>query len=226
MQQTNRHDLLSLYPALFISGTDTGIGKTSVATALALEATERGLPWQYFKPAESGDDSDSATLSAQTKSPNRVVVGYRLEAPLAPRFAAEAQGVAIQAGQLDDTFHALTGKPLLVEGAGGLLVPYTPELLAGDLAARWRLPLLIIVGNRLGCLNHALLTVEAANNRGLEIAGCVFNDLAGDESAPRNVADFRKLTAVPVLAWLPRLEAGERPSARWWRDGVARAQPA
>src|SRR5690606_1004446 len=113
------------------------------------------------KPAESGAPSDAEAVAAATGRAERVTAGYRLQAPLAPRFAAELEGATIDPAALDTAFGALAGNSVIVEGAGGLLVPYAPGLTAADLAARWRLPLVVVAGNKLGCLNHALLTLEA-----------------------------------------------------------------
>lgn len=209
-----------------MTGTDTEIGKTHVCAALAAAAEAEGRPWRYLKPAESGGGaSDAAFVGACAGRPERAEAVYRLDAPLAPWFAAEAAGVAIDPAEVARRAAALAGaQPLIVEGAGGLLAPYGERLSGADLAAKLGLPLVVVVGNRLGCLNHALLTVEAAERRGLRVLGCVFNDLGGDGSVARNVGDFRRLSTIPVHAWLRRLAPGELPSAAWWREGERRAR--
>lgn len=197
-----------------------------MCAALAAAADAEGLPWRYLKPAESGGGgaSDAAFVGACTGRPERAEAVYRLTAPLAPWFAAQAEGVAIDAAEIARRAAALSAaRPLIVEGAGGLLVPYAERLTCADLAAALGLGLVVVVGNRLGCLNHALLTIEAAQRRGLAVLGCVFNDLSDDPSAARNVADFRRLSTIPVRAWLRRLAPGERPGAAWWREGERRA---
>lgn len=197
-----------------------------MCAGIAAAAEADGLPWHYLKPAESGGAgaSDAGFVGAVTGRAERAEAVYRLDAPLAPWFAAEAAGVTIDAAAIAHRAAAAAGaRPLIVEGAGGLLVPYGDRLSGADLAAALGLPLVVVVGNRLGCLNHALLTIEAAERRGLRVLGCVFNDLGGDGSVERNVGDFRRLSTIPVRAWLRRLAPGERPSAAWWREGERRA---
>jgi dethiobiotin synthetase len=225
MQQTDHFDIHA-WKTLFVTGTDTGVGKTCVSAAIACVAAEAQLPWAYYKPAESSMTAgDCARVKAWTGEPSRVHAGYLFKKPFAPLFAAEEEGQAIDLSALDDTVTRLAAeaKPLIVEGAGGLLVPYTDTALAVDLAARWRMPVLLVVGNRLGCLNHTLLTLEALAQRNLPVVGCVFNDVGNDPSVERNPLNFQRLSTVPLIAWLPTRQAGETPSARWWREGVQRA---
>lgn len=224
MQQANAQHILLDTPAYFVTGTGTAVGKTTVCAGICLWAGAAGRNWRYFKPAESGDAGDGARVARLTGAPERVRVAQRFAAPLAPRFAAEAAGERLDLAALDAGWQAsAAGQPAVVEGAGGLLVPYGPGTDGAALAARWRLPLVVVVGNQLGCLNHALLTLEAAARRDLSVLGVVFNDLAADASAARNAADFRTLSTIPVLAHLRSLVPGETPSAAWLAEGALRA---
>lgn len=218
------HVDLLLQKGFFVTGTDTGVGKTAVCVALARVAAERGRPWQYFKPAESGQPSDSARVAAATGNHARVTVGCRFSAALAPQYAAEVAGRTIETSNLDGLFRSFhDAQPLIVEGAGGLLTPYAPGLSAADLAMRWHLPVLIVAANRLGCLNHTLLTIEAIQRRGLTTLGIVFNDLSENEAIARNPFDFTRLSDVPILAWTRPL-GQTNPSAAWWYEAIERAR--
>jgi dethiobiotin synthetase len=223
MQQANAQHILLTTPAYFVTGTDTAVGKTAVCAGLCLWAQAAGRAWSYCKPAASGGaPGDADFVTALTGRPDRVHVGAQLAAPLAPRFAAEAAGEPLDPARLDAAWGAARGgAPAVVEGAGGLLVPYAAGLDGAGLAARWRLPLVVVVGNKLGCLNHALLTLEAAERRGLAVLGVVFNDLGGDASAARNPDDFAALSTIPILARLRSLRPGEAPSAAWLAAGAA-----
>ena len=206
-------------------GTDTDAGKTLVCGALALAAEAEGRAWRYYKPAESGGAPfDTDHIARWTRRPASVSFGYRFQAPLAPWFAAELEGASFDMNHLQRQFEAGTdGDPFIVEGAGGVFTPYAAGVSTMDLALRWRLPVLLVTANRLGCLNHALLSLEALAARDISVAGCVFVDLGADDSMSRNVSDFSRLSSVPVVSWLRRLQPGEAPSAAWWREGVARA---
>lgn len=227
--QKARHQNILHRSSFFVTGTDTEVGKTFVSGALACAAEQRGLEWHYFKPAESGArgaDADSGRVAAWTQRPARVSVGYQLDTPLAPWFASEEDQQPLSVQRLDDLIGQHRDcQPLIVEGAGGILTPYTPVTTALDLAVRWQLPTVIVVANRLGCLNHTLLTIHALTHAGIEIAGVIFNDTGfpAGLSHSRNPADFLRLSATPLLAWLPYLGEGGAPSAQWWEEGVARA---
>lgn len=176
-----------------ITGTDTGIGKTTVASALAAALRRRGIDVGVMKPAETGCApgtdgtlyaADAARLRwfAGQSTPLDIVCPFRLRDPLAPAVAARREGVALDLEDIAarvDCF-AATCEVGLVEGAGGLLVPLAGAATFADLAARCRLPLLVVVGNRLGCVNHAALTVRWAQALGLTVTGYVINTLRPD----------------------------------------------
>ncbi len=156
---------------LFVTGTDTGVGKT-VLCAMLLAA--RG--GRYWKPVQSGarEDSDSLAVARLSgRGPGCLLPeAYRLAAPLSPHEAARLEGVRIDPARLGIP-PLPAGEPLVVEGAGGALVPLAPGLLMTDLMAALGLPVLVAARSGLGTINHTLLTLEALRARGLDVAGVV-----------------------------------------------------
>ncbi|MGC9974695.1 MAG: dethiobiotin synthase [Gaiellaceae bacterium] len=187
----------------FVTATDTGVGKTVVTAALASLLRARGRDVAVFKPVQSGalaDDpaGDAAILGAECV--------YSFAAPLAPLVAARAEGVTIGLEPILTRAQQLAAKHelLLVEGAGGLLVPLAPGLDIADLAVSLGLPLIVVARAGLGTVNHTLLTIEAARARGLEIAAVVLNG-ESDESTADNAALIEADSGARVLAHIPRL---------------------
>jgi dethiobiotin synthetase len=186
----------------FVTATDTGVGKTFVTAALAAGLRARGCDVAVFKPVQSGalaDDphGDAALLGADCV--------YAFAAALAPIVAAEQEGRTIKLEPIVARARELGSRheTLLVEGAGGLLVPLASGLDVVDIAAAIGLPLLIVARAGLGTVNHTLLSAEAARARGLTVAGAVLNGKA-DESTAGNAA-LIEAGGVPVLARIPRL---------------------
>lgn len=199
----------------FVTGTDTGVGKTAVTGALARLLRERGRSVGVVKPVQSGNLADDPEGDAMVlrrlagiDDPPEAICAAAFAAPLAPLVSAQLEGRAIEQQPLLDAVEAAaTGRDVvLVEGAGGLLVPVGEDWTIADLAAALGLPLLVVARAGLGTVNHTLLTVEAARSRGLEIAGVVLN--AGreepDASAADNPALIERFGDVPVLGVLPR----------------------
>jgi dethiobiotin synthetase len=187
----------------FVSATDTGVGKTFITAALAKSLRARGRDVAVFKPVQSGARADDPSGDAALLGADCV---YAFAAALAPLVAARAEGRTIElepilarAGEL-----AREHELLLVEGAGGLLVPLADDLDVADLAAALGLPLVVVARAGLGTVNHTLLTIEAAKARGLEIAGVVLNGKS-DESTAGNAALIEAGSGVRVLAQVPRL---------------------
>ena len=175
-----------------ITGTDTGIGKTIFAAALS-GAT--GAP--YWKPIQSGldDETDSevvARLAGAAVHPE----AYRLNTPASPHIAAEIDGVTIDVA-------ALTPPPgdLIIEGAGGALVPVTRTTLYADLFARWQIPVIVCARTALGTINHSLLTIEALRARGVPIHGVAFlGDAVEDsEAIISQTSGVRRLGRLPII---------------------------
>lgn len=207
-------------PGLFVTGTDTGVGKTTVAAALLRAARARGLDVGAMKPAESGcaRGADGALVPADALRLLRAAGGddpldrvcpFRLEAPLAPGIAAAREGVEVSLDAIEAAHRALAARHrhgVVVEGAGGLLVPLDAGFATvADLAVRLALPLLVVARPTLGTINHTALTVEAAAARGLACRGVILNaaDAAAEEAATENARAIERLTGVPVLACLP-----------------------
>lgn len=199
--------------AWFVTGTDTGVGKTRVSVALLHALRRRGLKAVGMKPVAAGTDEHGLNddVTALREAGNAPVPGtlanpYLLHDPVSPHIAARNAGVQIDIALLHDRFLALRAQAdaVVVEGAGGFLVPLSDTLTGADLALALGLPVILVVGLRLGCLNHALLTQEAIATRGLRIAGWVANEL--DPQMPEREAnlDFlRRRLAAPLLAHWP-----------------------
>jgi dethiobiotin synthetase len=206
-------------PAFFLTGTGTGVGKTVVGCALASVWAAAGRGPRVLKPAESGCErragglhpADAAALRAAAGDPRplEAVCPYRYSLPMAPAHAAEEEGNPPDPAAITAAAAALRKEagPLLVEGAGGLLVPFSPGVRMSDLAARCRLDLLVVAPLGLGALNHTQLTVRAARAEGLRVAGIVLNDLKGEETpaARRNPSAVGELCDAPLLGVFPHL---------------------
>jgi len=219
---------------VFITGTDTGVGKTRVGAALAHLLTGRGLCVRPRKPVESGCPAgpdgllpqDAAVLreAAGCVEPLERVCRYRLQAPISPERAAELEGTVLDLGQLHAACLAGVDNDdfLLVEGAGGFYSPLARGALNADLAGGLGLPVLVVAADRLGTINHTLLTIEAVRMRGLGLAGVVLNrpdvqtDLLMD-----NVQDLERWLRVPVL----RLPHGSGSGAEAWQQEAAALAP-
>jgi dethiobiotin synthetase len=194
---------------LIITATDTDVGKTVFAAMLTL-----ALGAVYWKPIQSGiaDGTDTETVRRLAGLPEQHVrpEGYRLSQPLSPHRAAELDGLTIDDRRLEPPDDLAPGQALLIEGAGGVLVPVTRALLQIELFARWQAPVIICARTRLGTINHTLLTIEALHRRGLPICGIAFIGEAMPDTE-RTIADLAKDRAgVPVLGrlpWLPLLDA-------------------
>jgi len=181
---------------IIVTGTDTGIGKTVFAAALAV-----ALRATYWKPIQSGldgeeSDSDTARRLGVAKVLAEV---YQLTQPLSPHRAAELDGIEIDPARL--TLPSVDGR-LVIEGAGGLLVPITRTLLFADLFARWRAPTVLVARTALGTINHSLLSIEAMRARAIPILGIAF---VGEANAD-NEATICALAGVKRLGRLPHLD--------------------
>lgn len=180
-----------------VTGTDTGIGKTVFAAALT-----RALDGCYWKPIQSGLDgeTDSDAVARLSGLPRARVIPeiYRLSRPLSPHRAAELDSVTIEAARL---VPPASKRPLIIEGAGGLLVPVTRDMLQIDLFATYARPLILCATTALGTINHTLLSVEAIRARDLPLAGIAF---IGEEN-PDTEATICDFAQSPPLGSLPRL---------------------
>ena len=199
--------------AWFVTGTDTGIGKTFVTCALLRGSAARGLRAVGMKPVAAGADvidggylnEDTARLMAASNVPADLplVTQYCLSAPIAPHLAAHDEGVDIDFASIAAAFGTLESQAdhVFVEGAGGLLVPLGTEGDYADLAKALGLPVILVVGMRLGCINHALLTVEVLRSRGLHLAGWVANRIDPHmQRCEDNLVSLRERIDAPLLA--------------------------
>lgn len=201
----------------FVTGTDTGVGKTAVGGALAAALRRRGVDAGVMKPLQTGftpaerdaGQGDGAFLAraAGVTDPPALISPVCLAAPLAPWVAAQMEGIEVDPGIVEQAFRQLAAAHdmVVVEGAGGLAVPITRELTMADLAARLGLPLLIVARAGLGTINHTVLTVAYARRKGLDITGVILNGGRGDDDPAErtNPSAIEALTGVPVLARLP-----------------------
>ncbi len=188
--------------AIVVTGTDTDVGKTVFAAALA-----GALDGHYWKPVQAGldDGSDSASVAALSglTATHILPEAYRLTTPCSPHRAAEIDGVTIDPDRLIPP--QVVG-PLVIEGAGGVLVPVTRDLLYADLFARWRLPVVLVARTALGTINHSLLSIEALRSRGIAILGVAFVGDAVPDSEATIVAmgGVKRLGRLPYLGPLDR----------------------
>jgi dethiobiotin synthetase len=205
--------------SFFVTGTDTGVGKTLVSAALARALVARGLRVAVMKPIASGSDptpdgarnSDALTLmaAANVPAPYEVVNPYCFLPPISPHIAAREARVAIDLAVLRSRLDSLAAASdcVIVEGAGGWLAPISDTETMADLAAALSLPVLLVVGLRLGCLNHALLTRESLATRGMAFAGWVANAIDPHfDRAADNLATLCARLGEPPLASIPFLD--------------------
>ena len=197
----------------FVTGTDTGVGKTLVACSLLRAFAARGLKVVGMKPVASGatargndlvhDDVERLTAAGNVTAPRERVNPYCFIPAIAPHIAAAQAGMRLDLEHVARCFDALseTADVVVVEGVGGFRVPLGPGGDTAQLAARLALPVVLVVGMRLGCLNHALLTAEAITSRGLALAGWVANHIDPQmAAAEENVRALETLISAPLLA--------------------------
>ena len=184
---------------VFVTGTDTGVGKTVAATCLA--HAWRAVYWKPIQTGTATGDDDTATVIALAGlSPGRVAAPvYALREPLSPHAAAELEGVTIT---MDAIVPPSTVHPLVVEGAGGILVPLNDRDFMIDLMARLALPVILVARSTLGTINHTLLSLAALRGRGLPIAGVIVNGPPN----PGNRAAIERFGRVRILAELPQVD--------------------
>jgi dethiobiotin synthetase len=200
-------------PGLFVTGTDTGVGKTVVACTILRGLRGRGLDVGVMKPVETGVGAggplDAKALRAAAGAIDTLEEICPVALPLAaaPAVAAAEAGIRIELSWLRERFKELAARHewMVVEGAGGLLVPLSSAATMSDLAAEFELPLVVVTRGRLGTINHTRLTVETARARGLPLAGVVISHADG----PLSAADSANLAA--LRTWLGDLLTGELP---------------
>jgi dethiobiotin synthetase len=205
----------------FVTGTDTEIGKTLVSSAILHLLVASGQRACGMKPIAAGalvgadgllhnEDADMLAAAGNVHLPQHITTPYMFKEPAAPHIAAALEGVTIEAVPIIAAFAEIlaASDAVVVEGVGGFHVPLADDFDTADLAAQLNLPVILVVGLRLGCISHALLTVEAVVRRGLVIAGWVANEVDPDMAfMDENVAALEQRIPAPLLGRVPRLDA-------------------
>jgi len=203
----------------FVTGTDTEVGKTLVSGALILKLREQGKKAIGFKPVVAGTyqstsgnilNEDVETLRIASKlAPGQLNLSpYVLDMPVAPHLAAANKGIALDLNTMMQALSEIQKHSdcLVVEGAGGFLVPLNDAQDLADLAQQIDLPIILVVGMKLGCINHALLTQEAIKARGLKMAGWIANSLLNEMPLLKeNIATLQAKINAPFLGLIPTL---------------------
>lgn len=202
----------------FITGTDTGVGKTLITGGLAALYKSRGVNVGVMKPIATGckrmnsdlvsEDAVFLKLSAETDDEYELINPVRFEQPLAPVVAARMNNTRIDLEKVHGAFETLLGRHdvVLVEGIGGLLVPVDEYYFIIDLANELELPLIVVCRNALGTINHTLLTVSYARQHGIDVKGIIINESCesnDDILKKTNIEELRRLTNLPVLGIIP-----------------------
>ncbi|MDB5749321.1 MAG: bioD [Massilia sp.] len=203
----------------FVTGTDTEIGKTLVSSAILHKLVGRGLRACGMKPVAAGaelvdgelhnEDADMLAASGNVHLPPNITTPYLLREPAAPHIAASLEGVTIDPVPIIAAYAEIlaASDAVVVEGVGGFRVPFNDDFDSADLAAQLNLPVILVVGMRLGCISHALLSVEAIVARGLVLAGWVANTADPDmRFFDENIAALEARIPAPLLGIVPRLE--------------------
>jgi dethiobiotin synthetase len=208
------HDLVN---GIFVTGTDTDVGKTMISSGLAAVLKEKKLDVGVFKPLLSGiarEDpiSDTSLLKqlSQTSLSYKEITPFEFKEPLAPYMAAKLEGKSVRLEQVLNHWENIKGKHdfFIVEGAGGISVPLGEDFLVSDLIKALKLPIVIVARPNLGTVNHIFLTVQYAKSQGLTIAGIVINGINEhpDLAEKTNPELIEKLCGVPILGITPKLK--------------------
>jgi dethiobiotin synthetase len=203
----------------FVTGTDTEIGKTLVSSAILHKLVAHGVRACGMKPIAAGaemrdgelhnEDADQLIDASNVKLPSNLTTPYMLRAAAAPHIAAALEGVTIEAVPIIAAYAeiAAASDAVVVEGVGGFRVPLSDEFDSADLAAQLNLPVVLVVGLRLGCISHSLLTIEAIVARNLVLAGWVVSEIDPDmQFADENVEALLQRIPAPLLGRVPYLE--------------------
>jgi len=205
---------------VFVVGTDTGVGKTVIAAGLALVARERRIRVGVMKPVATGcfvregellSHDTLFLLEASGSKKHELANPIRFRNPLAPLAAAREEDRVVDTSRILRAYEELheSFEFVIVEGIGGLMVPFTESYFVSDLIREFDLPVVIVARTKLGTINHTLLTIEAAKSRGLTVKGIIFNNFVenslgiDEKTSPRIITD---LSGIPVLGMVPRVE--------------------
>ena len=203
----------------FVTGTDTEIGKTLVSSAILHKLVRSGRRACGMKPIAAGaemidgelhnEDADMLAAAGNVHLPSSITTPFMLREPAAPHIAAALEGVTIDPVPIIAAYAEIqaASDAVVVEGVGGFRVPFTDDFDSADLAAQLNLPVILVVGLRLGCISHALLSVEAIVARGLVLAGWVANTADPEmRFMQENIAALTQRIPAPLLGHVPRLE--------------------
>lgn len=205
-------------PGLFIAGTDTGVGKTLATASLLVALRNLGYQAVGMKPIAAGaewsdgqwvnEDVELLRRSSALDVPPEMTCPYIFKEAIAPHIAADRKGVRIEIPAIVEAYRALDSLAdmVVVEGAGGLLVPIDSRADMADVVSELDLPVILVVGMRLGCINHALLTQTAMGVRGLRLVGWIANRLDPDMAIyEENIMTLRQRIEAPMLAEIPHM---------------------
>jgi dethiobiotin synthetase len=210
-----------MFKGFFITGTDTGVGKTVIAGAVIRVMLSHGVKTCAMKPIESGCGREGSILipydgmflrqAAHMEEPLSLVVPFCFESPLAPLAASEMEGKKVGIDEIKKAYYALykSYEAIVVEGVGGLMVPIRKDYYVVDLAKECSLPLLIVTKPGLGTINHTMLTVNCALEAGLEVAGLVINYSRPPENSlaeKTNPKVLEEICPAPVIGTFPYLK--------------------
>ncbi len=203
----------------FITGTDTGVGKTVATVVIMNTLKQSGYKVAGMKPVASGcsntdnglrnDDAQQIQQAASENNPYEWINPYAFVDPIAPHIAAQRESVKIDPEKIIAAYHKLSNQNqvIIVEGAGGWRVPYADNLLTSDLVKRLKLDVILVVGIRLGCINHAILTAESVEQDGLRLTGWIANELCDNYPESEEIIETLNLHISPPmlghLPWMP-----------------------
>ncbi len=209
--------------AYFITGTDTGIGKTTLSSVIVRALVAKGFRTAAMKPVAAGamdvngilynEDVDTLVSVANVPLPVEIACPYLLRIPISPNLSAAQEGRTIVVSHIVDCYQKICqrAEAVVVEGVGGFLVPFSKDTSSADLAKLLKLPVIMIVGLKLGCINHALLTAEAVRARGLELVGWIANCVdSGMIFSEGNIETLENWLDAPRLGTMPYLKSFER----------------
>lgn len=194
--------------SVFITGIGTGVGKTFVSAILCA-----GLKAFYWKPIQAGLDPKTDTETVQELSgldSSFFLKEYKvLQTPISPHAAAEIEGIQIQLADL--RLPSSASKPIVIEGAGGILVPINYEAVYADLLKIWNIPVVVVVQHYLGSINHTLLTLESLTNRGIPVKGIILNGI-------ENIPSERVIASYSGIKIIGKVPLNETPNPQWIQD--------
>ena len=211
--------------SIFVTGTDTEVGKTRISVALIETLQQQGKRVAVMKPIASGceltdgglrnDDALQLNQQADISLPYQLINPYAFEPAIAPHIAAKQANIDIDLAQIKDNFEQIQqhADAVVVEGAGGWLVPLNDHSSMADLAHQLGLPVILVVGIRLGCINHALLTVQAIEQKGCVLQGWVANNIDQNTESSEIITTLKDRISAPCLAIVPFLATAEKATA-------------